>query len=139
MGLRHAETTGQLIDLFFAVYRGLGHGFLERVYSNAMVLEGRRQGLDIKHHWPIQVFYEGSVVGEYEADLIVNDAVIAELKACRTLAPEHEAQLLNYLKATTYEVGILFNFGVKAEFKRFIYDNKLKGNLSWTRKDTEIH
>ena len=78
--------------------------------------------------------FDGSVVGKYEADLVVNDLVIVELKAARTLAPEHEAQLLNYLKATRYEVGLLPNFGAeKAETKRKAFSNERKGSLSWVK------
>jgi GxxExxY protein len=79
----------------------------------------------------IVVYYDGENVGDYRTDIVVNDVVIVELKAARELAEEHEAQLLNYLKATTIEVGLLLNFGVKAEHKRKVYDNDRKGSLSW--------
>ena len=131
MELILAEVTGPLIDLFFLVYRSLGYGFLEQVYSNAMVVAGKRLGLDIAQNVLISVNFEGVVIGRYRADLVVNNAVIAELKACRTLLPEHEAQLLNYLKATSYEVGILFNFGIKAQYKHMVFANARKGDLSW--------
>jgi GxxExxY protein len=131
MELIHAETTGPLIDLFFTACKSLGYGFLERVYSNAMVVAGKRLGLDIRQEVLIRIRFEGAVIGQYQADLLVNNAVIAELKACRTLLPEHEAQLLNYLKATTYEVGILFNFGPQPRYKRMVYENARKCNLDW--------
>ena len=131
MELKHAEITGPLIDLFFSVYRVLGYGFLERVYANSMVLAGKDVGLKIEQRYPIKVMFRGNVVGKYEADLVANNAVLAELKTARTLLPEHESQLLNYLKATEFEVGLLFNFGLKPQYKRMIYENSRKGDLSW--------
>jgi GxxExxY protein len=87
---------------------------------------------------PIEVYFEGQCIGKYEADLIVNDTVLVELKAVRTLAEEHEAQLLNYLKATKYEVGLLLNFGAtKAEIRRKAFSNERKGSLSWTRSPSK--
>ncbi len=126
MELICSETTGSLIDLFFSVYRKLGYGFLEEVYSNAMMISGKEAGLEIKQAQPVRVYFEGEEVGYYKPDLIVNESVIVELKACRMLVPKHEAQLLNYLKATQYEVGILFNFGPKPQYKRMVFDNKRK-------------
>ena len=137
MELKHAETTGPLIELFFTVYRTLGYGFLEAVYGNAMMVAGKKLGLDIQKKVPICVTFEGVVVGRYEADLVVNNVVIAELKAVRELCPEHEAQLLNYLKATNYEVGVLFNFGPKPRYKRMVFENERKGNLSWIKTLTD--
>ena len=141
MKLKHADITDAVIGLFYHVYRTLGYGFLEKVYGNAMALAGRKIGLEILQEEPIRVYFEGSVVGKYEADLIVNGAVIAELKACKNLAQEHEAQLLNYLKASRFEVGLLLNFGPAPQFKRMIYDNEKKGSLSWLKKelDTDEH
>jgi GxxExxY protein len=133
MELIHGETTGPLIDLFFYVYKTLGFGFLERVYMNSMAVAGKRMGLDIQMHYPIQVRFNGTVVGNYVADLLVNNAVIAELKTVSILTPQHEAQLLNYLKATEFEVGILFNFGPNARYKRMVFENSRKGNLSWIK------
>ena len=129
--LKHAGVTGPLIELFFHVYRTLGYGFLERVYGNAMAVAARNFGLEIAREVPIRVHFEGLVIGEYHADLVANNAVVVELKACKALGKEHEAQLLNYLKATSYEVGLLFNFGPTAQYKRLIYENGRKGNLSW--------
>ena len=131
MELKYAETTGPLIDLFFDVYKTLGYGFLERVYGKAMTVAGPRYGLTIKPEAKIRVFFEGIEVGKYEPDLIVNDAVIVELKTCQTILKEHEAQLLNYLKATKYEVGLLLNFGPTARYKRMVMENARKGTLSW--------
>jgi GxxExxY protein len=131
--LKHADITGPLIEIFYQVYRSLGYGFLERVYCNAMAVAGRKLGFEIALESPIRVHFEGSVIGEYYADLLVNHAVIVELKACRALAVEHEAQLLNYLKATPYEVGLLLNFGPKAQYKRMVYENSRKGDMSWIK------
>ncbi len=127
MELKCAETTGPLIDLFFSVHRTLGFGFLECVYSKAMMIAGKKTGLDIRSEVPINVYFESSVIGQFKADLIVNNSVVVELKACRAIDPEHEAQLLNYLKTTSYEVGFLFNFGPTARYKRMVFDNVRKG------------
>jgi GxxExxY protein len=133
--LEHREISDLLIKAFFRVYNALGHGFLEKVYENAMAIEARRLGLCIQQQMRIQVLYGKAVVGEYSADLVANNAVIVELKVAGALAPEHEAQLLNYLKATPFEVGLLMNFGEKAEFRRRILSNERKGNLSWYKPD----
>jgi GxxExxY protein len=133
MELKHAEITGPLIDLFYLVYGTLGFGFLERVYLNAMIVAGKRFVLDIRKNYPIRVSFEGVIVGRYEADLLINNIIIAELKTVRALHPEHEAQLLSYLKATEYEIGFLFNFGPKPQFKRMIFENSRKGSLSWIK------
>jgi GxxExxY protein len=113
------------------VYNTLGYGFLERVYVKALLLELKKVGLAVRHEVAIEVLYSGEVIGEYLADLIVNGVVIVEVKAARILAEEHEAQLLNYLKATQFEVGLLLNFGPKAEIKRKAFGNAHKGRLTW--------
>jgi GxxExxY protein len=128
---KHADITGKIIGAFFKVYNTLGYGFNEKVYENALATELREAGLTAVKHQEIVVYYDSEGVGDYRADIIVNDVVIVELKAARELAEEHEAQLLNYLKATTIEVGLLLNFGVKAEHKRKVYDNERKGSLTW--------
>ena len=133
--LKHAEITDKILHVFFKkVYQGLGYGFLEKVYENALANELRRMGLKVEQQTKIQVFYNGEVVGEYFADLLVEDAVIVELKAVRNLLIEHEAQLLNYLRATPFEVGLLLNFGPKAEFRRKSFDNNRKLSITWTRE-----
>lgn len=131
---KHADLTQRIIGAFYNVYNTLGYGFSEKVYENALVLELEKLELEVKPHFAIKVYYEGIEVGEYFADILVNEVVILELKTVRQLLPEHEAQLLNYLKATTIEVGLLLNFGPKAETKRKIYDNPGKGSLTWTNK-----
>jgi GxxExxY protein len=128
---KHADLTGKVIGAFFKVYNTLGYGFNEKVYENALAIELRKAGLRAAKQQEFVVYYEGEAVGDYRTDIVVNDVVIVELKAVRELAEEHEAQLLNYLKATTIEVGLLLNFGVKAEHKRKVYDNDRKGSLTW--------
>jgi GxxExxY protein len=122
----HGELTNKIIGAFYKVYNTLGYGFLEKVYENSLKIELRSLGLKVEQQKNIKVNYEGYEVGDYFADLIVNDDVIIELKAAESICEEHEAQLLNYLKATDKEVGLLFNFGKKAKFVRKVYSNKNK-------------
>lgn len=103
-----------------------GTVFSKRYYENALAVELRRRGLKVVQQMPIAVHYAGEAVGEYYADLVVGDGVIVEIKAAKSLAIEHEAQLLNYLKATPYEVGLLLNFGPKSEHKRRAFENNRK-------------
>ncbi len=110
--LKYKDSSDLIIKAFFRVYNTLGHGFLEKVYENALVIEAGRLGLRIKQQMPISVLYGEAIVGEYTADLAVNDIIIVERKVACKLATEHEAQLMNYLKATPYEIGLLLNFGV---------------------------
>lgn len=131
----YSELTGSIIKAYYQVYNELGYGFLEKVYENAMCIELRKLGMKVIQQMPIAVYYGGQAVGEYFADLLIDDLVIAELKAARNLNPDHEAQLLNYLKATQYEVGLLLNFGIKAELKRKAFNNDRKGSLSWIEPD----
>jgi GxxExxY protein len=116
--LIHGDLTDKIIKSFYHVYNTLGYGFLEKVYENALALTLRKQGLTVHHQQPITVRFEGAVVGEYFADLIVDGKVIIELKAADVIAKQHEAQLLNYLRASDIEVGVLLNFGPEAKFKR---------------------
>ena len=129
MGYKHGNITGKIIKAFYTVYNQLGYGFSEKVYENAMVIELKRMGLNVQQQPPIVIHYREQVVGEYFADLIMEEKVIVELKAVKEILPVHEAQLLNYLKATTYEVGLLLNFGPSATRQRKIYDNDKKPNL----------
>ncbi len=124
--MKHQELTEAIIGAFFEVYNSLGHGFLEKVYENALCEELTLRRLTFAQQVPIKVRYRDRVVGEYFADLVVGNAVIVEVKAVRALLPEHGAQLLNYLKATEYEVGLILNFGPKAKVIRKVFDNKLK-------------
>ena len=131
---KHADLTRQIIGAFYRVYNTLGYGFSEKVYENSMVLELQNVSLQPAQQQSIVVYYNGVEVGQYIADIVVNDSVLLELKATRQLTSDHEAQLLNYLKATKMEVGLLLNFGPKAEVKRKILDNERKGSLTWTTK-----
>jgi GxxExxY protein len=107
----------------YKIFNALGYGFLEKVYENAMIIELERERIPVISQAPIRVSYEGKVVGEYFADILIDGKVIVEIKAGKYLAPEHEAQLLNYLKATDVEVGLLLNFGPKPQVKRKVFDN----------------
>ena len=117
------ELTDKILKAFYRVYNTLGYGFLEKVYENAMLLELKSMGLRCERQKPIEVFYKDHQVGEYFADLIVEECVIIELKAAEGLVEEHEHQLINYLKATEIEVGLLLNFGKKPQFKRKVFTN----------------
>jgi GxxExxY protein len=122
----HEELTGKIIGAFYTIYNTLGHGFLEKVYENALVLELCKQGMVAEQQKRIDVFYEEQRVGEYFADIVVDGCVVLELKAADAIAPEHEAQLINYLKGTSLEVGLLLNFGPKPQFVRRIFTNDQK-------------
>ena len=116
----HSEITEKIIGAAYAVYNVLGFGFLEKVYENAMAIKLRKNGLSIIQQAPITVYFEEEVVGEYFADLLVENKVIVELKAVSELQPIHEVQLVNYLKATGVRIGLLINFGEKIKIKRRI-------------------
>ena len=119
----HSEITEKIIKAFFKVYNTLGYGFLEKVYENALIIELKKIGFHISQQYNIKVYYDGKIVGDYFADIIVDNNVIVELKAAEGLREEHQTQLINYLKATDKEVGLLLNFGKIPEFKRAICTN----------------
>ena len=123
---KHRELTERIINVFYKVYNKLGYGFLEKIYENAMMLELKKEGITSASQSPIRVLYEGEIIGEYYADILVDNKVIIEIKASRRLVNENEAQLLNYLKSTDIEVGLLLNFGAKPEVKRKVFDNSMK-------------
>ena len=117
--MEHESLTESIIGCAFAVYRALGPGFLETVYRNALAHALRKAGLTVECEHAVKVFFDGVVVGDFFVDLFVNDIVLIELKAVRTLAPAHEVQIVNYLTATGIELGLLINFGAdRLEFKR---------------------
>lgn len=120
----HQDLTAEIIRRFYIVYNKLGYGFLEKVYEKALKYELEKVGLQVDRQKPINVYYETELVGEYFADLLVENKIIIELKASESLCEEHEHQLINYLKATDTEVRLLLNFGKKPEVKRKIYSNK---------------
>lgn len=119
-GLQHGQITRRVIGCAFAVINELGAGFLESVYEKALLLALREEGLSAVAQHPIKVMFRGECVGDFYADLLVEEKVVVELKAVKAIAPEHQAQIINYLKATGIEVGLLINFGSpKLEYKRF--------------------
>ena len=117
----YKELTAEIIKRFYVVYNVLGYGFLEKVYEKALKYELEKTGLQVDRQKPINVYYESELVGEYFADLLVDNKVIIELKASETLCENHELQLINYLKATEIEVGLLLNFGKKPEVRRKVF------------------
>jgi GxxExxY protein len=131
----HKDLTNRIICAFYNVYNILGSGFLEKVYENALVIELKKIGLSVTQQESVKVYYEGVQVGDYYADIIVNGLVILELKAAESLRNEHYAQLINYLKATDKEVGLLLNFGRKPEFKRIVLGNESKTCFTLTTSD----
>lgn len=122
----HESLTQQIIGAYYDVFNTLGYGFLEKVYENAMCVELRRRGLNVQQQVPIQVHYDGEIVGDYAADLLVEGFVLIELKAAECLVSKHATQLMNYLKATDVEVGLLLNFGEEPKFVRKIFTNDRK-------------
>jgi|SRR6056297_2123389 len=127
----HKELSNKIIRCFYNVYNNLGYGFLEKVYENALLIELKNSKLACENQKPIKVKYNGTNVGEYFADVIVANKIIVELKACESICGEHELQLINYLKATEIELGLLLNFGKKPEFRRKIFTNDNKSvNIS---------
>jgi len=127
---KYSELTDKIIKAYYNVYNTLGYGFLEKVYEKSLLIELQELGLDARSQHQITVNYRGKEVGEYYADIVVEDCVILELKASVSLSSENEAQLLNYLKATKYEVGLLLNFGTKPQIKRKVFNNEFKGGIS---------
>ena len=123
------EETDEIIAAFYEVYNSLGYGFLERVYQNALYQELMRRGFKCEAQHKIKVYFKGHEVGEYFADLLVNGHIILELKAVDSICNEHELQLINYLKATEIEVGLLLNFGEKPQVRRKLFTNDRKNNL----------
>lgn len=126
----HAELTGEIIGAFYHVYNTLGYGFLEAVYQNALAVTLRKRGHQVEARQPVDVFLEGVAVGNYFADLIIDRLVIIELKTAESLCEANEAQLLNYLRATDIEVGLLLNFGPKPQVKRKVFANSRKSRLT---------
>ncbi len=123
---KYKKLTETIIQVFYKVYNKLGYGFLEKVYEKAMMIEFDLKNLPAVSQSAIKVLYANQIIGEYYADILVDSRVIVEIKASKSLKTEHEAQLLNYLKATEIEVGLLLNFGPKPEIRRKVFDNKKK-------------
>lgn len=123
---KYKDLTDRIIRTFYCVYNELGFGFLENVYQNALYFELLDRNFKVEAQKNINVYYQSQIVGKYKADLIVNELIIIELKAVNALIREHEFQLINYLKATDKEVGLLLNFGIKPEIRRKAFDNYRK-------------
>jgi GxxExxY protein len=129
--LKHVDVTEKIIGIFYDVYNELGYGFLECVYEESLVIALRQAGLAVSRQIPLPVWFRGHKVGEFRADLLVENNVLVELKSARSLDNTHEAQLLHYLKSTEVEVGMLLNFGARPQFRRLLFDNerkKIRGN-----------
>lgn len=124
--VKHADVAERIIGVFYDVYNELGFGFLESVYGASMLIALEDAGLKVSRQTPIPGWFRRQQVGSFFADLMVNDQVLVELKTARTLEPAHEAQLLDYLRATKIEVGLLLNFGPQARFRRLLFDNERK-------------
>ena len=127
---RHAELTKAIIGCFYDVYNELGFGFIESVYENSLCIALRSTGFEVHQQIAIPVWFRGKQVGDFDADVMVNRLVLLELKTARAIDKAHLGQLLNYLKATDIEVGLLLNFGPKAEFKRIVFGNDRKRSKS---------
>ncbi len=129
--LKYSDLTEKIIGVFYDVYNELGYGFLESTYSEALTLALKQAGFNVQRQVAVPVFFRGVQIGQYFADVLVNDKVMLELKSCRAFDSAHEAQLLHYLRATHIEVGLLFNFGLRPQFRRLIFDNarkRIRGN-----------
>ncbi|HZR64936.1 MAG TPA: GxxExxY protein [Terriglobales bacterium] len=129
-GLKHRDLTEKLIGIFFGIYNELGYGFLESVYEQAFAVSLAEHGIFFQKQFALPVFFHGHQIGDFRADLFVDGKVIVELKAGRAMEPSWEKQLLNYLRATEIEVGMLFNFSSKPEFKRYVFENSKKNPRS---------
>ncbi len=128
--MKHEGITEEIIGGFYEVYRNLGYGFLEKVYENALKIEFDRLGLKYTNQCPIKVAYKGNIIGDYVADFIIEDKIIVEIKATKGLSSVDEVQLVNYLAATSIDVGLLFNFGISPEIKRKIFEEARKDRNS---------
>ncbi|WP_426065141.1 GxxExxY protein [Flavobacterium sp. DSP2-3-1] len=126
MDLKHKELTDGILKTFYEVYNELVYGFLEKVYQNSMYIELKNKGYQVEAQNKIKVYYKGTEVGEFSADLIVENLIILELKAVDYIVKDFENQILNYLRSTDCEVGLLLNFGKKPEFRRKIFENNRK-------------
>jgi len=126
LGLKYAEVTEKIIGVFYDVYNELGYGFLESVYEECLVIALRQARLMVNRQVSVPVWFRDQKVGEFRADVTVENCVLLELKCAKALDPAHEAQILHYLKSTEIEIGLLLNFGLRPEFRRFLFDNDRK-------------
>ena len=123
---KQSELTDVIISVFYDVYNELGFGFLESVYRKAMRVALIQKGVNVQEEVQVSVFFRRQNVGDFKADLVVNNSILLELKTAETLGPPHEAQVLNYLRATSLELGLLLNFGPKPQVRRLLLDNSRK-------------
>jgi len=128
LDLLHSEVTGEIIGAFYDVYHTLGYGFAELVYQRSLPVALRKRGVDSEREVSLIVTFDECVVGEYRADLIVAGKVIVETKTCEKILPVHEMQLVNYLRATGLNVGLILNFGPKPTFRRMFLSSPQKGS-----------
>jgi GxxExxY protein len=126
LGLKYPEVTEKIIGVFYDVYNELGYGFLESVYEECLVIALRQARLMVNRQVSVPVWFRDQKVGEFRADVTVENCVLLELKCAKALDPAHEAQILHYLKSTEIEIGLLLNFGLRPEFRRFLFDNDRK-------------
>jgi len=131
---KHSDLSEKIIKVFFDVHTELGYGFSEKIYQKAFAIALQEDGMKVDEQVSIKVHFRGQMVGEFFADIVVNDLILLELKSAESIIEEHQAQLLNYLKSTEIEVGYVMNFGKSASFKRKVFDNQRKGSLRWTKK-----
>jgi GxxExxY protein len=124
--LKHAELTEKVIGIFYDVYNELGYGFLECIYEESLLIALRATGLEVQNQVPVPVWFRQHKVGEFRADVLVENAVMLELKSARILDASHEAQLLHYLRSTEVEIGLVLNFGLRPQFRRLLFDNERK-------------
>jgi len=130
-GYKHSELTEAIIGVFYDVYNELGFGFVESVYRRALRMALMEKGLRVESEHPITVFFRGEKVGDFRADLVVNEVVLLELKTVKKIIRAHEAQVINYLRSTTIELGLILNFGPQPQIRRLVLDN--------SRKNTRAH
>ena len=131
---KHAELSEKIVNTFYKTHFELGYGFSEKIYQKAYGIALREIGLNVEEQKVIRVYFHNQLVGEYAADMVVNDLIVLELKAVSQILDEHQAQLLSYLKATQYEVGYVLNFSMAPKFKRLIFDNERKGSMKWVER-----
>ena len=124
--LMHSDLTEKIIGVFYDVYNELGYGFLESTYAESMLVALRHSGFLAEREVSVPVWFRGVKVGQYFADLLVDNTILIELKTARNIESAHEAQLLHYLRATEIEVGLLLNFGTRPQFRRLLFDNARK-------------
>ena len=131
---KHQELTEQIIGVFYEVYNELGHGFLEKIYEEAMARALKAKGFQVQQQASLPVWFRGEIIGVYDADLVINNVVLVELKACKAIDPSHEAPLLHYLRSTEIEIGLLLNFGPRPQLRRLAFDNERKKISAHLRK-----